>query len=133
MLGFIQSECMPKHNMMGSTLGSILQHSPALGTLLQHCKPRPWTPQGASGARRKPWAVHMDGAVFSWCWPLPYTPGLGYLEEAAARGRCYPAAFPHLGAIPTPSHALLLTPSTNLGMKCARQSPGRQRQLLGEY
>lgn len=52
MLGFFQSDCMPKHNMMGSILGSILKHSSALGTLLRHWKHWPWTPQGDSGVRR---------------------------------------------------------------------------------
>lgn len=52
MLGFFPSECMSKHNMQGSILGMILQHSPALGALLQYWKRWPWTPQGASGARR---------------------------------------------------------------------------------
>lgn len=127
MLGFFQSECMPKHNTKGSILGSILEPSPALGTLAMATTGCQQCQEVALGHTHIWCCVPMDAG------PFTTSPGLGHLEEAAASGRCYPSAFPHLGAFPSPSHALCLTPTRASVLNVLGRAPGGSDRLLGEY
>lgn len=112
MLWSLHSDCLAKHNVLGSI--------PCWGASFSTRN----TSHGhyrvtVSGGSTEPYAMMYAD-------PSPSSSGFRHLKEALTSSRgCYSAAFPHRGAFPTSSHAFFLTPTTSLGIKCALWSPGR--------
>lgn len=101
MLGFFQSECMPKHNTKGSILGSILQHSPALGTLAMDTTGCQRCQEVALGH------THTYGAVSLWRLPCSLRPlGWGTWRRQQPADDVIPLPFPTSGPFPPrPTHS----------------------------